>query len=54
MMMSLHAQSQGEAALACQAAVALIDPRQVRKTTLAPDTGSGRPSLGTLRSLVCR
>jgi len=43
------AQSQDEAALAYQAAIALVGPHQVRKTTLALDTGSGRPSRGSLR-----
>ena len=44
-MIPRNARSQVEAALARQAAVALIGPRQVGKTTLALDIGADRPSL---------
>jgi len=44
-MIPRRARSQVEAALARQAAVALIGPRQVGKTTLALDIGAERPSL---------
>jgi predicted AAA+ superfamily ATPase len=45
MMIPRHARSQVEAALARQAAVALIGPRQVGKTTLALDIAAGRPAV---------
>ena len=44
-MIPRHARSQVEAALARQAAVALIGPRQVGKTTLALDIAAGRPAV---------
>ena len=44
-MIARNARSWIDAALARQAAVALIGPRQVGKTTLAMDVAAERPSL---------
>jgi len=44
-MIARHARSRIEEALARQAAVALIGPRQVGKTTLALQIGDQRPSI---------